>query len=79
MKSLFGRERSGKNIDSTIEIISMDLSCSEDFSSIFSVCSACRQVIEIKQYDAEVNGCELTVFKNCPHCGVKLEKHIINE
>jgi hypothetical protein len=62
-----------------IQIIGIDLSQSKDMSAISSVCSHCRHIIEIKTYDPNTYGCELTIFKNCPKCGVRFTKHIINE
>lgn len=62
-----------------IQYIGMDLSQSDDCSCISSICSNCRKIIEIKQYDHKIKGCEFTVFKECPHCGAKLSKHFINE
>jgi hypothetical protein len=59
-----------------IQIIGMDLSESDDCSCISSICSNCKQVIETKIYDPDINGCEFTVYKECPHCGTKLTKHI---
>jgi len=60
-----------------IQIIGIDLSYSKDCSSISSICSGCKQIIETKLYDSKIYGCDFTVYKTCPHCGAKLVKHII--
>lgn len=61
------------------QIIGIDLSNSKDYSRISSICSNCRRVIEDKLYDSKIHGCEFTVYNECPFCGTKLTKHIVNE
>ena len=61
------------------QIIGMDISQSKDQSVIASFCSGCGQLIEITQYDPDIQELGLTVFKKCPYCGVKFLKHVFTE
>lgn len=61
------------------QIIGIDISTQRDKTAIDSFCTGCKRIIEFKKYDPEVQECGLTIFTECPFCGVKFSNHIIKE
>ena len=63
------------------QIIGIDLADEKfkDMSAINSICMRCNSVIETKTFQNNDNKPQVTIFKNCPVCGIKIERHIIRE
>jgi len=63
------------------QIIGLDLADenSEDYSVIMSSCSHCNSILKGKSYKHKENDLNFIIYKNCPVCGIKFERHIIQE
>ena len=58
------------------QIIGIDVSNGIDYSAINSYCTGCKTVIESKCFLPSDDEIKATIFKKCPNCGVKFDRHV---
>ena len=63
------------------QIIGIDLASEKlgDWTVICSVCSNCKNIIEMKKFKPNKNAPQMSVFIRCPNCGIKFDRHVIRE
>lgn len=56
-----------------IQIIGIDVSNSEDFSCVSTMCSKCKHILEATLYNPKANVVNCSMLKKCPVCGTKFD------
>ncbi len=60
------------------QIIGIDISNGTDNSCASIVCGCCHSILKIHQYSPKDVEFNVTLFKECPRCGIQFKKWIIN-
>lgn len=63
------------------QIIGIDFSSEKfrDLTSLNSLCTKCKSVVESKTFKPDDNAPQMSVFIKCPICGVKFTSHQLYE
>lgn len=68
-----------KYVNEDIHIIGVDVSTSDDYSSVSVICRSCKSILHSTIYQPGMTCFSIPYYTKCPKCGVKISKHIYKE
>lgn len=60
------------------QVIGIDWANEEDYSSVNVICSSCKTIL-LTGVSTDESFIGVPIYRKCPICGVKFDKHIIRE